>query len=82
MLIELVYSSTLWINAFPPKGGVSSTLSPRNILTGIKFDYLKHCQLQFGTYVQVHNEPNQTSSLAARTVGAISLGPTGNIQGS
>jgi hypothetical protein len=45
MLIELVYSSILWINAFPPKGGVSTNLSPRNIMTGIQFDYNKHCQL-------------------------------------
>ncbi len=54
MLIELIYSSTLWINAFPPKGGVSSTLSPRNIMTGIQFDYRKHYRLQFGSYVQAH----------------------------
>jgi hypothetical protein len=82
MLIELIYSSTLWINAFPPKGGVSSTLSPRNIMTGIQFDYQKHCRLQFGSYVQAHQEPSTTNTQAARTVGAICLGPTGNIQGS
>jgi hypothetical protein len=82
MLIDLIYSSTLWINAFPPKGDVSSSLSPRNIMTGIPFDYNKHCQLQFGSYVQVHEEPSPSSSMAARTVGAICLGPTGNIQGS
>jgi hypothetical protein len=46
MLIELMYSSTLWINALPPKGGVSNTLSPHNIMTGIQFDYQKHCRLQ------------------------------------
>jgi hypothetical protein len=82
MLIELIYSSTLWINAFPLKGGVSSTLSARNIMTGIQFDYQKHCRLQFGSYVQAHQEPSPTNTQAARTVGAIYLGPTGNIQGS
>jgi hypothetical protein len=82
MLIELIYSSTLWINAFPPKGGVSSTLSPRNIMIGIQFDYQKHCRLQFGSYVQTHQEPSPTNTQAARTVGAVCLGPTGNIQGS
>jgi hypothetical protein len=54
MLIGLISSSILWINAFPPKGGVSTNLSPRNIMTGIQFDYNKHCQLQFGSYVQAH----------------------------
>ena len=82
MLIDLIYYSILWINAFPPKGGVSTTLSPRNIMTGIQFDYNKHCQLPFGSYVQAHEEPNPTNTQAARTVGAICLGPTGNIQGS
>jgi hypothetical protein len=82
MLIELIYSSTLWINALPPKGGVSFTLSPRNIMTGIQFEYQKHCRLQISSYVQAHQEPSPTNTQAAQTVGAICLGPTGNIQGS
>jgi hypothetical protein len=82
MLIELVYSSIPWINAFPPKGGASTNLGPRNIMTGIQFDNNKHCQLQFGSYAQAHQEPDPTNAQAARTVGAICLGPTGNMQGS
>ena len=82
MLIELVYFSTMWLNAFPPKGGVSDNISPRGIMTGIQFDYGKHCRLPFGSYVQAHEEPNPTNTQAARTVGAICLGPTGNSQGS
>jgi len=82
MLIESIYSSPLWINAFPPKGGVSQTLSPRNIMTGVQFDYKKHCQLPFGTYVQGHQEPSPSNSQVSRTVGAICLGPKGNRQGS
>jgi hypothetical protein len=38
MLVAMVYTSVLWINAFPPKGGVSPNLSPRNIMTGVQFD--------------------------------------------
>ena len=38
MLIQLIYSSSLSINPSPPKGGVSATLSPRNLMTGIQFD--------------------------------------------
>jgi hypothetical protein len=82
MLIELVHSSILWINAFPPKGGASTNPSPRNIMTSIQFDCNTHCQLQFGNYVQAHQEPDPTNAQAARTVGAICLGPTGNMQGS
>ena len=83
MLLELIYSSILWIDAFfPPKGGGSSTLSPRNIMANIQFDYNKHFKLQFGSYVQAHQEPSPTNTQAACAVGAICLGPTGNIQGS
>ena len=50
-------------------------------MTGIKLDYSKHCRLLFGSYVQVHDEPSPTNSPIARTVGAITLGRTGNLQG-
>ena len=47
----------------------------------IKLDYSKHCRLPFGSHVQVHDKPIPTNSPTARTVGAITLGPTGNLQG-
>ena len=50
-------------------------------MTGIKLYYSKHCRLLFGSYVQVHDEPSPTNSPTARTIGAITLGPTGNLQG-
>ena len=82
MLIKMTYFSIFWTNAFPPKSGVSETISPRKIITGQQMDYMKHCLLPFGAYVQTHEEPNPTNSLQARTIGAICLGPTGNLQGS
>jgi hypothetical protein len=83
MLVDLVYSTTILLNAFPPKGHVSSHLSPHNIITGITFDYNKHCRAQFGSYVQSHEEPEPSSMMQAHTLlGAICLGPTGNLQGS
>ena len=81
MLVELVYHSVMWINAFPPKGGVSETLSPRSIITGLNLDAKKHCQLPFGTYVQANVSNHPTNTPAARTVGAICLGPKGNLSG-
>ena len=44
ILIEMMHNADLWVYVFPPKGGVS-TISPRSLITGIKFDYAKHCQL-------------------------------------
>jgi hypothetical protein len=82
LVIDLIYSTTLLINTFPPKDGISSNLSPHNLMTGITFNYNKYCQLQFGSYVQAHEETDPSPSMQAHTVGAICLGPTGNIQGS
>ena len=65
---------------FPAKGGISNAI-PRTLMTGIKLDYSKHCRLPFVSYVQVQDEPSPKNSPAARTVGAITLGPTGNLQG-
>lgn len=79
MLSELVQSSVYWLNNFPPTQGVSSTLSPRYIMTGFNIDYTKHCRLEFGAYAQVHEDHNNT--MATRTTGAIALRPTGNLQG-
>ena len=80
LVIEMVYYATFWLNCFPSKEGISNSLSPRTIITGSKVDYLKHCKLEFGEYVQVHEQHDNT--LATRTVGAIALRPNGNAQGS
>ena len=33
MITEMIYNCVLWINAFPPKGGVSASISPHTLLT-------------------------------------------------
>ena len=75
----MVYAANYWLNMFPRKGGVSKTLSPRALLTGKTWSYTTHCKLEFGDYVQTHEEHD--NSMAARTIGAIALHPTGNTQG-
>ena len=82
MLIKMVHTCVKWINAFPPKGGMSRTMSPRTIMTGTHPNYKSDCRLAFGAYVQAHQEPSPSNSQEARTVGAICLGLSGNIQGS
>ena len=79
MIVEMVLSSVFWLNMFPPADGVSKTISPRGIIAGIHLDYTKHCQLEYGTYAQVHEEHD--NSMSTRTTGAIALRPTGNEQG-
>jgi hypothetical protein len=71
VLIEMVYSSNFWLNSFPPDDGVPTILSPRAIVAGMELDYEKHAQLEFGSYVQTHEEHD--NSMAALTTGAIAL---------
>ena len=70
-----------WLNAFPPKGGISTEYSPRIIMGYTPIDYNKHCKLSFGRYCQVVHQSDPTNTPKPRTIGAIYLGPTDNIQG-
>ena len=79
MLIEMVKNSVFWRNSFPPEDGVSEHLSPRAIVTGQSVDFHRHCKYEYGEYVQTHEEHDNTMS--ARTVGALAMRPTGNMQG-
>ena len=54
-------------------------MSPRTIITGQLLDYHKHCQNEFGEYIQTHEEHD--NSLLSCTVAAIALRPRGNQQG-
>jgi hypothetical protein len=68
-----------WLNCFPSANGVSTNISPRTIVTGQTVDYNKHCRLEFGSYVQTHEQHDNL--MAPRTTGAVTLRPTGNAQG-
>ena len=77
LIIEMVHNCLFWLNNFPHKGGVYMKTSPRAIMTGQKITYNKHCKVEFGTYLRVHEEH---SSMEPRTSGAIALVPSGNEQ--
>lgn len=79
LVIGLIKNTMTYLNGVPWKHGVSSTQSPLQIVTGLKLDYLRHCQIEFGTYAQVREETDNT--LKQRTVGAIAMGPNHNLQG-
>ena len=46
---------------------------------GLTMNYNRHCRLEFGEYVQTHEEHD--NSLNPHTIGALVLHPTGNVQG-
>jgi hypothetical protein len=79
LIIEMVYCCNFWLNSFPPLNGISTSLRPRAIITCGTIDFRHHCQLEFGLYVQTHEEHD--NSMDARTIGALALWPTGNAQG-
>ena len=81
VVIELVHFVVLWRNAFPAKRGISMEFSPREILTGTCLSFKKHCKLDFGEYVEVHDEPSPLNGMISDTRAFIALGPTGNLQG-
>lgn len=64
---------------FPTENGVSPDLSPRAIVTGLQADYAKNYKLEFGQYVQTHEEHD--NSMESCTTGAIGVRPTGKEQG-
>ena len=76
MVIELNNYIAHFLNAFPAKGGVSMNLSPGAIATGLTIDYNKYCKLEFGAYVQTHEENAPRNSILARSLGAIAPGPS------
>jgi hypothetical protein len=75
----MIYASVFWLNCFPNANGISRSMSPRTMVTRQGIDYDKHCRLEFGSYVQTHEQHD--NSMAPRTTGAIALRPTGNAQG-
>ena len=79
MTIECVKGVNMWLNCLPPKDGVSTTLAPRTIVTGLTMKYGPHMLVPYGSYAHVHNETDNT--MRRRTTAAIALRPMGNRQG-
>jgi hypothetical protein len=77
----LVQTQASQINLFPAKGGVSLYYSPRTILGLPTLDYVKHCLVPFGAYVQANHKRNQTNSNASQMLDAIYLRPVNSMQG-
>jgi hypothetical protein len=80
IMTHMVFYAVKLLNYFPAKGGISEIYGPKIIMSGKIIDFKKF-SLPFSTYCQVHEENMLRNSLADRTLGAISLGPSGNAQG-
>jgi hypothetical protein len=76
MVRELVSFAARTYNMLPSGDGISTTLSPDNIVTGKPKPDYRSLQLEFGTYVQVYD--GTSSDTKSQTLGAIALNPTGN----
>jgi hypothetical protein len=79
LVIEMAKQAVFWLHLFPKVDGVSDHMSPREIMTGQRLDYARHCRFEYGEYVQTHEQHD--SSMTPRTIGALALWPTGNAQG-
>jgi hypothetical protein len=79
MLVHMVLHSVQFMNSFPHKGGLKH-YPPSAIMTGAQL-HMSQLQLKFGSYSQVAEDVTPCNNLAARTWGAISLEPSGNLSG-
>jgi hypothetical protein len=79
VLMHLVKNTVFWLNAFPTDDGVSKKHSPQHIMTSQRLSYDKHAVIEFGSYVQTHEE--HFNNMDQHTMGCICLGPNGNQQG-
>ena len=73
-IIEMVYHSVFWRNMFALRGGVSQTQSPSEIVLNRKVNFNAHSKVEFGEYVQTHEEHN--NNMNSRTIGAIATRPS------
>eukprot|EP00957_Ditylum_brightwellii_P009786 737815-Ditylum_brightwellii.AAC.1 len=60
---------------------MSSSLSPRVIVTSKQPDYGKHCKIPFRAYLEIHNKPDPSKYMTPRMPGTVSLKVEGNLQG-
>ena len=82
VLIHMVYTCVMWLNAIPHTDGVVEGLSPRELATGRKVDYARDYRSCVGAYVEASTYAIVTNDNTLRTHRCIAVGPSGNLQGS
>ena len=81
IVIRLVYFCIMMLNSVPAAKGISDRFVPREIVTGRRLN-LKHIKTGFGDYIEASSDEIVTNDMKGRTLGCVSLGPSGNWQGS
>ena len=81
LITHMVADAIRCLNQFPHPHGISSTLSPASIVTGVAPPDYAAMRLEFGSYVQIFDGAEPTNTIRSRSLGAITLTPTGNAQG-
>ena len=66
-------------NKFP--GGISKTMGPLSIVTGVPQPSYSDFILKFGLYVQIHDHPTKTNNMRNQTTPAVALKSTGSQNG-
>ena len=74
IVIKMVYCSVFWRNMFALKDGISKTQNPSKIVLNRKLNFNAHCKVEFGQYVQTHEE--YSNNMQSRTLGAIATRPS------
>ena len=69
------------INDIPAAQGISDQFAPHEIVTGQHLN-LKHIKAGCGDYIEASTDEIVINDMKGRTYGCISLGPSGNWQGS
>ena len=80
MVVRLVYYACTMINMFPKSNSIGGR-PPRELFTGIRVDFKRDCKLGYGEDVQVYADEDITNTMKPRTLGAICVGVSGNLQG-
>ena len=81
MIVALMSDAARCLNQFPWANGISDTLSPATIVTGRPSPDYHAMRIEFGAYAQVFEDNDPTNTPRGRTLGAIALNPTGNVNG-
>ena len=54
--INTVFKNVKILGYFPVTAGISTTISPREIMTGETLNYKRHLAIPFGQYCQIYEE--------------------------
>ena len=79
MVRSLIESRVIWLNRFPSKNGLSTSLSPATIVTGEPKPDMSKSRIPFGSYAMVYI--STSNDMIARSVPAIALVESNDLGG-